>query len=116
MLTLWIGTECNFSAASCTPNVEAVDGDIEVSFLKRLFAGVELAASVDIFAAVGAFHGERCHQSDSDDLWALLTKVLGRAPNRRRVKVGWVVLAQDLSLRHLEGVGGGWRLEKEKWR
>lgn len=56
VLTLWIGTECNFAAASCAANVEAVDGNVEISFLERLFSRVELATPIDVFAAVGAFH------------------------------------------------------------
>lgn len=123
-LTLWVCTEGNLTAASGATNEESIDRDIEIFLLKGLLARVELAPTIDVFAAVGTFHGKRGHQSDRDDLGTLLTQMLGGASDRRRVKVGRVVLGQDLSLGHF---GGGTAmcevdlrklrlLEEEKWR
>jgi hypothetical protein len=123
-LTLWVCTEGNLTAASGATNEESIDRDIEIFLLKGLLARVELAPTIDVFAAVGTFHGKRGHQSDRDDLGTLLAQMLGGAPDRRRIEVGRVVLGQDLSLGH---VGGGSvtgdeelrkirLLEEEKWR
>lgn len=116
-LTLRIGSECDFAAASCAPNVKAVDGDVEVPLLQALLASIELATPVDVFTAVRAFHRERCHQPDCDHLRTLLAQVLGRAPDRRGIEIRGVVFAQNLSLRHCDGGMGMLGLKKEKkWR
>jgi hypothetical protein len=123
-LTLWVCTEGNLTAASGAANEEPIDRDIEIFLLQSLLARVELAPTIYVFAAVGAFHGKRGHQSDRDNLGTLLAQMLGGAPDRRRVKVGRVVLGQDFSLGHF---GGGTAvgevvsrklrvLEEEKWR
>lgn len=102
-LTLWVSAESDLAATSRATNKESIDGNVEIFLLERLLAGVELAPTIDVFAAVGAFHGKWGHQSDGDDLGTLLAQMLGGAPDRRRVKVGRVVLGQNLSLGHFGG-------------
>lgn len=100
-LTLWVCTEGDLTAASRAADEESINRDVEISLLKCLLASIEFAPTIDVFAAVGTFHGKWGHQSDRDDLGTLLAQMLGGAPDRRRIEVGRVVLGQDLSLGHI---------------
>jgi hypothetical protein len=131
---LGIRLESDFLGAAGAFDVEAVDGDGVVLFVRRLFAGVELATLVDELSAGGALldimlamsvlmrvevwethlHRVGCHESDGLQegpslLGPLLPDHLGRIEIRREV------FLQHLTFRHGCGCcGGGVVMRKKK--
>lgn len=113
----------SLTTTSRASDVETVDGDIEIFFVRRLLSGIELSSFVDVLAArhtcltvscsAGGtwwgkegrkearrtFHGKGGHEANGHYFWA---GIFGNAGSGdfRRVEVRGIVFLQDFAFRH----------------
>ena len=104
---LRISLERNLRTTPRAPDVEPEDAYGVVFLVGGLFAGVEFAAFVDVFAAGGAFHAEGGHQADGLEFGGGIFGFAVAALEFGGVEVGGVVFGEDLSLGHCGGVAVG---------